>query len=128
MDKLKDELKDVTLDDLKVKFGYEESNDKMLNALSDAVLQKLLEIQQHKEVKNRLLMLETLPELFILVDARSKIKKYKRKMILKFKALKMLYRRRHDKVYFSKLEKKIMKRVKRYIKSGKVEDIEGLSE
>jgi len=112
--------KDVTewsLEDLKEEFkgGYEDGNHE-LNALNDMVNEKLLYIHKLKNEKNRLLLLEEMPNLMVLYKKREKIKKYGRRMKLKINTLKMLYARRHDKAFLDKLGKKLDVRIKKEAK------------
>ncbi len=107
--------KDITewsLEDLKKEFtgGYEDGNYR-LNALNDLVNEKLLEIHKLKQEKNRLLMLDCIPELMALYKKREAIKPYGRMMKLKVKTLKMLYGRRHDKRFMDRLGRKLEKKV-----------------
>jgi REP element-mobilizing transposase RayT len=109
-------IKDWDLEDLKKEFtkGYEKGNHE-LNALNDLVNAKLLEILKYKEDKNRLAILNELPELLRAYKMRSKIKKYSSKMRMKISTLKCLYAIRNDKKANEKIDRKIQEMINKEV-------------
>lgn len=114
---MKTDFNNVSVEELKKEFPYEydESNPRF-NAINDLLFEKLLLIQQHRQNKTRLMMVEELPEAFKLFDMRKEIKPFKHKMRLKIRTLKVLYNRRNDKAFNERLNKRLEKEIKKRTK------------
>lgn len=115
---MKTDFNKITVDELKKQFPFEyDPLNERFNIINSLIYEKLLIIQQQRQNKNRLLIVDELPELFILFDMRKTIKPFKRKMRLKIKTLRILYKQRNNKSFNDRLNKRLEKEIRKRTKT-----------